>query len=108
MNRSVQTLCYLISALSVIGGFSDIAVQFFEGQEIHWRIPLILIGTGAGLPIIIFPFYTPPTPKEDEHDYDDNDLSNVYQDGQELMSSSGNGSSSSDYNDYGGGINSSD
>ena len=98
MNRSVQTLCYFISALSLIGGLTDVAIQFFDGQEIHWRIPLILIGAGVGLPIIIFPFYTPPAPKED--DYDDNDLSNVYQDGTGLMSSSNGDSSGSDYGDY--------
>lgn len=101
MNRSAQTLCYFISALFLIGGLADVGTQFFEGQEIQWRIPLILIGTGVGLPIIIFPFHTPP-PNEDEYDYDENDLSNVYQDGPGLLSSlSGSDSSpTSDYDDH--------
>ncbi len=101
MNRAVQTLCYLISAVSLFGGLADIAIQFFNDQEIHWRIPLILIGTGVGLPLIIFPFHTPAAEK-DVHDYDDNDLSGVYEDSPGFLSSPSNGGSSSDYDNYGG------
>jgi hypothetical protein len=102
MNRTFQNLCYFISIISFFGGLADIAVQFFDGQEVSWNVPLILIGTGVGLPIIIFPFYTPPPPKDDSRDYDDNDVSNVYPDEEGFLSRSNSGGSSSDYDDYGG------
>lgn len=99
MNRSIQTLCYLISAIALFGGLADVANQFFNDQEIHWRIPLILIGTGVGLPLIIFPFHI-PAPEQDEDDYDDNDLSGVYEDSPGFLSSSSNNGPSSDYDHY--------
>ena len=102
MNRKLQNLCYFIAVVSFLGGLADVAIQYFEGQEIAWRIPLILIGTGAGLPLIIFPFYTPPPLKEDREDYDDNDVSKAFPDDDWLNSSARGNGSASDYDDYSG------
>ena len=101
MNRKFQNLCYFISVISLLGGFADIAVQFLEGQEVSWNVPLILTGTGVGLPIIIFPFYTPP-PKDVSRDYDDNDVSNAYPDEEGFLSRSNSSESTSDNDNYGG------
>ncbi|MEP7706799.1 hypothetical protein [Paraglaciecola sp. 25GB23A] len=102
MNRTFQNLCYFISAVSVLGGLADIAVQFFEGQELSWNAPLIHIGIGVGLPIIIFPFYTPAPPKDDSRVYDDNDVSSAYPDEEGFLSRSNSGGSKSDYDNYDG------
>jgi hypothetical protein len=102
VNRKLQSLCYFIAVLSFFGGLADIAIQYFEGQDIAWRIPIILIGKGVGLPIIIFPFYTPALPKDDSRDYDDNDVSKAFPDDDWLNSSSrGDLSSSSAYGEHG-------
>jgi hypothetical protein len=58
---------------------------------VSWNVPLILIGTGVGLPSMIFPFYTPPPPKDDSRDYYDNDLSKAYPDEEGSLSRSSGG-----------------
>lgn len=102
MNRIFQNFCYFISVVSLIGGFADLIIQFYEGQEVNWRVPLILIGTGVGIPVIILPFYTPSEPKEDNMGYDDNDVSSAYPDEEGFLSRSNNSGSSADYEDHGG------
>jgi len=74
----MQTLCYFLCGVSLVGGLADIAIQLFEGSDpLQWRIPIILVGVGFGLPIILFPFHVPP--QENDLNYDDNDVSSVYQ-----------------------------
>ncbi|WP_444937080.1 hypothetical protein ACJJIW_08240 [Microbulbifer sp. JMSA004] len=98
MKRQVQIFCFLISGLSLIGGFADILIQYLGSEELRWQIPLILIGIGSGLPVIIFPFYEPAPDKPDEFDCNENDLSKEYKDSPGLLSNSDNrGSSSEDY-----------
>ncbi len=98
MKRQMQILCFIISGISLVGGLSDILIQLLEGEEVQWRIPLILIGAGAGIPIFMFPFYEPATKKDEELNYDENDLSKEYQDSPGFLSDSRNGDSSgSDY-----------
>ena len=100
MQRSIQILGLLLAAISLIGGLADVATQYFDGQEIHWRVPITLIGFGIGIPTIILPFWDWEPAKTDEHDYDENDLSSVYQNGPKYMSSSSSGDSGTDYHDY--------
>ncbi|WP_444925612.1 hypothetical protein ACJJI4_14515 [Microbulbifer sp. TRSA002] len=99
MKRQVQILCFLISSLSLIGGLSDILIQFLDGEEIRWRIQLILIGVGVVLPTIIFPFYEPAPEKSNELDYDEEDLSKAYQDSPGFLSSSSREGSSDNHDE---------
>ena len=97
MRRQVQFACYLIAAISFLGGLSDVIVQYLnEAEEIRWRIPIILIGIGLGLPIIMFPFHLPAQEIEEE-EYDENDLSGVYQDDKSFLMSESTNQDSSNY-----------
>ena len=104
--RQVHILGFFISAISVIGGLLDIGIQYFSNGEVQWRIPLIFIGTGVGIPLIIFPFYE-PVEKEPGEEYDEDDLSGMYKDdiGMFRSSSGDNGATDINYDsgDYGGG-----
>lgn len=57
MKRQVQVAGILLGVISFLGGLADIYMQYVDGGSIQWRVPLILIGTGVGLPLVIFPFF---------------------------------------------------
>lgn len=73
MKRSVQHLSLFIAAVFLFGGVADICIQYFSGEEIRWRIPLVFLGLGVGIPLFIVPFYEPaqgdPPPEFNENDY---------------------------------------
>ena len=97
MRRQIQLACYLISAISFLGGLADVIVQYLnEAEDIKWRIPIVLMGVGLGLPIIMFPFHLPAQETEEE-EYDENDLSGVYQDDRSFLMSERSDQGSSDY-----------
>lgn len=78
MRRQIQTLLYFLCGVSLVGGLTDIAIQIFEGVDpLQWRTPIILVGIGFGFPIILFPFHVPS--QANDLNYDDNDVSSVYQ-----------------------------
>jgi len=86
VRRQLQSLCYFLCAISVVGGVADIVLQFYEGSEVlRWRLPIVLIGVGVGLPIILLPFHVPSD--AEDLDYDENDLSSVYQNDNSILSS---------------------
>ncbi|WP_299775521.1 hypothetical protein [uncultured Pseudoteredinibacter sp.] len=86
MRRQLQSLCYFLCAISVVGGMADIVLQLYEGSEVlRWRLTIILIGVGVGLPIILFPLHVPS--EAEDLNYDENDLSSVYQNDSSTLSS---------------------
>ncbi|MEM6583026.1 MAG: hypothetical protein AAF699_17235 [Pseudomonadota bacterium] len=106
MKRQVQIACYLISGLLLFGGIADLVLQYQTGQELQWRVPLILFGTGLGLPLVIFPLFG-PLEKPEPDDYDEENVAGIYQSGQGNLMGSKNyaeeSSLGSNDSDYGGG-----
>ena len=37
-------------------GIIDVAQQVKLGEEIQWRVPLLFIGFGTGIPVVLFSF----------------------------------------------------
>ena len=74
MKRQVQIMGIVLGFISLIGGLIDIYIQYSNGDSAQWRIPIILIGFGVGLPLFIFPFFEwpgrdnpAPNPSEEEY-----------------------------------------
>jgi len=59
MNRQVRLLGNFFAILLLVGGVADLIIQYLEGNALSWRVPLILMGSGVGLPLIIMPFTVP-------------------------------------------------
>ena len=57
MKRQVQIVGFILGIVSFAGGLADVYMQWLDGGPIHWRVPLILIGTGISLPLLISPFF---------------------------------------------------
>ncbi|MEM8498035.1 MAG: hypothetical protein AAF542_08425 [Pseudomonadota bacterium] len=92
MNRMVRNVAHLIAALCFVGGVADVLIQYFEAVEIHWRVPIILMGIGFGLPLVIFPFQSADTPQDSEEVTSEEDYSNHFPEGGGFLSSFSDGS----------------
>ncbi|AQA17280.1 hypothetical protein BST95_02620 [Halioglobus japonicus] len=57
MKHQLQFAGLLIGLLCLLGGIADVYLQSTQGDIIQWRVPIILIGAGVGLPLVIFPFF---------------------------------------------------
>jgi len=55
MSSATQGMFLILSAILLVLGLSDLAEQYKQGEELKWIYPLVLIGCGAGLPLVIFP-----------------------------------------------------
>lgn len=56
MESATKTLFYLLAATLFVFGMVDLLEQLNAGEDIQWRMPIILIGFGAGIPIVLFSF----------------------------------------------------
>ena len=76
MNSATQGMFLILSAILFIMGLSDLAEQYKSGEELRWIYPIILIGFGAGIPIVIIPLaeYL----GEPESDHSDGDYLSSY------------------------------
>lgn len=77
--RLAQQAGITISLLLLIFGFIDITLQWANGEVVHWRVPLFLIGGGSISALGLFLFLEPAQAIE-PIEYDENDLSTEYGD----------------------------
>ncbi len=57
MKHQLLILGLVLSILCLLGGIVDLYIQYANSDGVEWRIPLILISVGGGLPLVIFPFF---------------------------------------------------
>ena len=53
MQSATRGILYCLSFILLIFGAIDLAEQFKAGEELRWRVPLIFIGFGLGLPLFL-------------------------------------------------------
>ncbi len=56
MQSATRGIFFVLAFILFIFGVIDIAEQMKAGEDIHWRMPIILIGFGAGIPIVLFSY----------------------------------------------------
>ena len=56
MQSATRTFIYLIAVVSLLVGVSDLASQLKVGEELEWRMPVILLGFGVGVPVVLAAF----------------------------------------------------
>lgn len=56
MKSKVRFISILVGVCCVLVGIFDLYLQYQDGREIIWRVPIILLGFGIGLPLFITPF----------------------------------------------------
>jgi hypothetical protein len=60
----MKTVLTIVSLGLAAMGLVDLAEQIKAGEELRWTVPILLIGVGAGLPIILFSIPEPPAPED--------------------------------------------
>lgn len=55
MSSATQGMFLILSAICLFFGLSDLTEQYKAGEELRWTVPIILIGAGVGIPLVIFP-----------------------------------------------------
>lgn len=56
MQAIARTSLFFLGAILLIFGLHDLAGQLRCGEELEWRFPLIFIGFGSGIPLVLFSF----------------------------------------------------
>jgi len=54
MQSATRFIFYVIGAISFFVGFENFLSQYVNGEEITWGFPIILIGFGAGMPLVLW------------------------------------------------------
>ncbi|MBY6213277.1 hypothetical protein KUV95_17170 [Microbulbifer agarilyticus] len=80
MKRQLQIFGLILGFISLTGGLIDVALQYAQGDSAVWRIPVLLIGFGVGLPLCIIPYFdwsqkTSSATHSSEQEYAQNNLS---------------------------------
>lgn len=54
MQSATRGVFYLLSFVLLLYGVIDALEQYKAGEEISWSIPIILIGFGSGIPLVLY------------------------------------------------------
>ncbi|WP_445355574.1 hypothetical protein ACJJI5_03965 [Microbulbifer sp. EKSA008] len=56
MQSVTRGIFFILAFILFIFGVIDVAEQFKAGEEVRWRVPIIFLGFGAGIPLVLFSF----------------------------------------------------
>ncbi len=56
MKYATRSFLYVISAILFFYGVADVAAHVRDGGEIQWGAPLVLLGIGGGVPLVLISF----------------------------------------------------
>ncbi|WP_444916800.1 hypothetical protein [Microbulbifer sp. JMSA003] len=56
MQSITRGIFFILAFILFIFGVIDVAEQFKAGEDVRWRVPIILLGFGAGIPLVLFSF----------------------------------------------------
>ncbi|WP_444895957.1 hypothetical protein [Microbulbifer sp. SSSA005] len=56
MQSVTRGIFFILVFILFIFGVIDVAEQIKAGEEVRWRVPIIFLGFGAGIPLVLFSF----------------------------------------------------
>ncbi|WP_413665456.1 hypothetical protein ACG1BZ_09790 [Microbulbifer sp. CNSA002] len=56
MQSVTRGIFFILAFILFISGVIDVAEQFKTGEEVRWRVPIIFLGFGVGIPLVLLSF----------------------------------------------------
>ena len=75
MGSAPRTILYLSGFILLAVGLVDIVQQLKAGDDLHWQMPLLFLGFGAGIPAVLF-----ASPNLFDHESDSGEGSSMEED----------------------------